>query len=117
MLTVREFTKNDWYAFAGAEPFVDGSDPVCVELTNHLMLIADNIAITLVVDREDEYEERSLYPSANEKVYVDWGQDFAKKSLEAFGIAFEGKDEEFIINMFDWFTTINTYVDRSVKEV
>lgn len=117
MLTVREFTKNDWYAFAGAEVFVDGSDPVCVDLTDNLMLIADNIAITLVVDREDDYEERSLYPIANKKVYAEWNQDYAKKSLEAFSLAFEGKDEDFIIDLFDWLTIVNTHIDRNTKEV
>ena len=117
MLTVREFTKNDWYAFAGAEPFEDGSDPVCVNLTDNLMLIADNIALTLVVDREDEYEERSLYPSANKKVSVEWSQDYAKKSLEAFSLALEDKPEDFVISLFDWLMTVNTYIDRSVKGV
>ncbi len=27
MITMREFTKNDWNAYAGATPFADGSEP------------------------------------------------------------------------------------------
>lgn len=33
-LSLRPFSKTDWYGFGGAEPFADGSDPLIGELKN-----------------------------------------------------------------------------------
>lgn len=53
---IREFNTTDWVLLAGAEPFVDGHDPLIVDNFPYLdmTMIADKNGITLLVD-DSEY--------------------------------------------------------------
>ena len=53
---IREFNTTDWMLLAGAEPFVDGHDPLIVDNFPYLdmTMIADKNGITLLVD-DSEY--------------------------------------------------------------
>ena len=52
---MRRFTKNDWYAFAGAEKFEDGREPLIGEYGD-LVVIHDASGIqAIVADYENEF--------------------------------------------------------------
>ena len=53
---IREFNTTDWMLLAGAEPFVDGHDPLIVDNFPYLdmTMVADKNGITLLVN-DSEY--------------------------------------------------------------
>ena len=51
---LREFTKNDWRGFAGAEPFKDGSSPLIAEY-GELYIIIDDYGLTAAIFDDDEF--------------------------------------------------------------
>ena len=53
---IREFNTTDWMLLAGAEPFVDGHDPLLVDNFPYLdmTMVADKNGITLLVN-DSEY--------------------------------------------------------------
>ena len=53
---IREFNTTDWMLLAGAEPFVDGHDPLIVDNFPYLdmTMIADKNGITIFV-KDNEY--------------------------------------------------------------
>ena len=56
MIELREFTKNDWMAFSGAERFTDGSEPLIAESEDYTLLV-DRRRIIIIVNIGDEYSE------------------------------------------------------------
>lgn len=61
---LRRFTKIDWYAFAGAEKFKDGSEPFIFESERNgveLALIGDANMIYLVMTCPDSGEEDMVW--------------------------------------------------------
>ena len=54
---IREFNTTDWMLLAGAEPFVDGHDPLIVDNFPNLdmTMAADKNGITLLVDDREYF--------------------------------------------------------------
>lgn len=73
---LREFTKNDWMGFAGAEPFKDGSSPLIAEY-GELYIIIDGFGLTAATFDDDEFV---LSESNSDKEYLI---DIADKILDS----------------------------------
>lgn len=52
-MKIKRFTKQDWYAFSGAEKFEDGTDPLTAE-NEHFKIIADVQGIEIYVEDSDD---------------------------------------------------------------
>lgn len=90
---LRRFTETDWYAWAGATPFADNSDPYIFEKSFSgavdftLIIGREGIDIVLTPDEisEDESEQMSwLYPREFED--AEEARRFAIKLLEDLDI-------------------------------
>ena len=97
MIELREFTKNDWMAFSGAERFKDGSEPLIAEIEGYTLLV-DLRRIMVIIDLDTEdYEEnyRSIsFHQIPKKAIVE----FAKLMLEELDKATDGTTAQSILD-------------------
>jgi hypothetical protein len=78
MMELREFTKNDWYGYAGAERFSDGSQPL-IGRYGIVEIVVDANGIGVLVDDTKETEYGGWYMSSYDKKY---SLDVAKSIAE-----------------------------------
>jgi hypothetical protein len=87
-MKVKPFTKNDWYGFAGAEPFADGSEPMIgYDNEQNIMVIADGTGISLVVysgPSENPTEAWYYWQGPANHPGSIWTPDLAERTVQAF---------------------------------
>lgn len=102
-IEVREFNSTDWSAFAGAERFDSGQEPLIVEFTCvqddvEMALIADKTGVTLsMIDNQDITQELHL-PAEQDQ----WGHAKAYDMLRALaGMYWMGSSASVIMHFED----------------
>ncbi len=56
-LKIREFTKGDWECYNGCERFADGSEPLWCEVSETILIVADNMGMQVEFFTPDEEGE------------------------------------------------------------
>lgn len=88
MVALRPFKREDWFGFAGAESFEDGSDPLIGEIEVHDLgvgvVMLDAIGLSICVYREPTAEayENEEHPMPDE-IMVMFESPFAARAVAA----------------------------------
>jgi hypothetical protein len=84
-MNLKEFTKIDWYGFAGAENFPEGSAPLIGEENNYFVVAdANGIELHLNPDNEDEESIWYLHCHHTSSFYKIFFSTFHPTVAEAF---------------------------------
>lgn len=75
---LREFTKNDYYTFADAEEFADGSQPLIGEYGPVLVVIDANY-LYIFMENENNDDEDTWYMNSK---YKEYSKDVANSIFE-----------------------------------
>lgn len=94
MIELREFTKNDWMAFSGAERFNDGSEPLVAHGKGYTLLVdLRRIAVVLDVEEEDNYKSIAFHQIPKKAIVA-----YANFMIELLSKATDGETAQAILD-------------------